>query len=112
MTGDSGIDEPCTFLSFSNSRFTAGGMMMAPSADVSDGALDVVRVDAVSRPTLLRAFPSIFRGSHLQRSDVSSHRARIVNLDVPALDVMVDGEVLRLELHRLEVLPGALAVLA
>ena len=104
--------DPCTFVAFSNSRFTAGGMMMAPNADASDGVMDVIRVAAISRWTLVRAFPSIFRGDHLRRPDVSSAQASAIELEVPPLDVMVDGEVLRLQLQRLTVLPRALTLLA
>ena len=44
---------------------------------------------------------------------VEESRAKVVELEgVGETDVMVDGEVMRLRLHRLEVLPGALEVIA
>ncbi len=34
---------PCLFLSFSNSKFTGGKMMIAPKADATDGLIEYVR---------------------------------------------------------------------
>lgn len=106
-------DRPCVLLSFSNSRYTAGTMMMAPHADPTDGALDVIRIGALGRLRFVRAFPSIFKGEHVRHPAVEEARASRIDLDLPGpVDVMVDGEVYRLKLERLEVLPGALEVVA
>ncbi|MBX3273148.1 MAG: diacylglycerol kinase family lipid kinase [Sandaracinaceae bacterium] len=103
----------CVLLSFSNSRFTGGTMMMAPHADPTDGALDVIRISAMPRLPFVRSFPSIFAGKHVEHPKVEETRARTVELDLTGpVDVMVDGEVLALALTRLEVLPGALEVVA
>lgn len=104
-------ERPCILLSFSNSRYTAGTMMMAPHADPSDGELDVIRIHRMPRLAFVRAFPSIFSGTHVERAEVEETRARRIDFDLPApVDVMVDGEVERLRLERLEVLPGVLEV--
>lgn len=106
------VDErPCTLLSFSNSRYTGGTMLMAPHAEVDDGRLQVVRVGRLGRWGLLRAFPRIYKGTHVRLAAVEERRAAVVEFEgEPEVDVMVDGEVLRLALRRLEVLPGALEV--
>lgn len=106
-------DRACTFISFSNSRYTGGAMMMAPTADVADGALDVVRMGPIGKGELAMSFPRIFRGTHTAMAAHEHARARAVRLflDGPT-DVMVDGEVLSLQLEGLEVLPGALEVVA
>ncbi|MBK6813670.1 MAG: hypothetical protein IPG81_33260 [Sandaracinaceae bacterium] len=102
-----------TFVSFSNSRYTGGAMMMAPVADVSDGALDIVRVNRLSRLDLITTFPKIFTGTFIEHPAVEQARANAVRFGkVGMLDVLVDGEQLRLELESLDVLPGALEVLA
>jgi diacylglycerol kinase (ATP) len=110
---DEGVDfRPCTLLSFSNSRCTGGTMQMAPPADPCDGQIDVIRVGAMSRRDLLRTFPKLYAGRHLEHPAVSHRRARRVSFADPSpTDVMVDGEVLELELRAIEVLPGALRVL-
>lgn len=111
LDGGARDPRPCILVSFSNSRFTGGTMMMAPSADPTDGALDVIRIGPMRRRAFIAAFPSIFRGTHVQRPEVEHGRAKVVELDLEEpVDVMVDGEVERLALRRLEVLPGALEV--
>jgi len=84
----------CTLISFSNTRYTGGTMMMAPSADPADGRVDVVRVGAMGRRRLLGCFPRIFRGTHpeLEEVDVGTARSVRFALDGP-VDVMIDGEV-------------------
>lgn len=104
---------PCVLLSFSNSRYTAGTMMMAPHADAGDGELDVIRIGAMPKLRFVKSFPSIFKGEHVERPEVEEGRARRVDLDLPGpVDVMVDGEVQKLRLKRLEVIPSALEVVA
>lgn len=104
---------PSALLSFSNSRFTAGAMMMAPHADVSDGQVDVIRVGRLGRARFLSTFPRIFRGTHVTARDIEETRAKRVDFVDSALrDVMIDGEILRLRLASLEVMPAALKVIA
>lgn len=104
---------PCILLSFSNSRFTAGSMMMAPMADPTDGMLDVIRIAPMRRRAFIAAFPTVFRGTHIKRPDVEQGRARIVEVALEnPVDVMVDGEIERIALSRMQVLPGALEVVA
>ena len=113
LDGGSRDPRPCILLSFSNSRFTGGTMMMAPHADPSDGELDVIRIGPMRRPAFVAAFPSIFRGTHVARAEVEEARAKVVELELPEpVDVMVDGEVERLAISRLEVIPAALSVVA
>ncbi len=102
----------CLFLSFSNSKFTGGKMMIAPGASTSDGLLEYVRWGPVGRLELLRNFPKLFDGTHITHPEASRQGARWVEfaLDAP-IDVMVDGEVLTLDCRRVEVLPGALDVM-
>jgi len=108
------VDErPAVFLSFCNSRYTGGTMMMAPDADPADGKLDIIRAGALNRRGLLAAFPRIFSGTHIDHENVEQSLAGRVEFVQPRLqDVMIDGEVLRLSVESLEVLPGALRLMA
>jgi diacylglycerol kinase (ATP) len=107
------LQRDVTLIAFCNSRFTGGNMMMAPSADPSDGWLDVITIDPVGRARLLRYFPHIFRGTHLQLPEVHCDRARRVSFaPMGLIDVIADGEVLGLELRSLEIVPGAVELLA
>ncbi|TNF32890.1 MAG: diacylglycerol kinase family lipid kinase [Deltaproteobacteria bacterium] len=106
-------ERPCTFISFSNSRYTGGTMMMAPEADATDGWLDVIRMGPLRRGELVAAFPRIFKGTHRDMAQFEGARAKRVELALDGpVDVMVDGEVLSVQLESLEVLPGALRVVA
>ncbi len=111
---DRAIDaRPCTLLSFSNSRFTGGTMMMAPDADPADGAVDVIRIGHLSRVGLLKAFPKLYKGTHVTLPVVETSRAQKIEfIGEPETDCMIDGEVLRLTLNSLEVLPQRLEVVA
>jgi YegS/Rv2252/BmrU family lipid kinase len=111
LDGNGSSDQAVVFVSFCNSRFTGGRMMMAPFADTADGKLDVIVAGAMGRLALLSAFPRIFSGSHVRWSKISTSHARNIDLDVPhAVDLMIDGEVERHCPIRLEVLPSAIDV--
>ncbi|MBZ5735455.1 diacylglycerol kinase family lipid kinase [Nocardioides sp. TRM66260-LWL] len=82
-------------VALANSGYYGQGMRIAPDASLHDGLLDVVVVAATSRLTLLRAFPTIYSGRHVDRPEVSLHRARRVRLTVAArspVAVGADGE--------------------
>lgn len=106
-------DRRCLFLSFSNSKFTGGKMMIAPHADPSDGLIECVRWGPIGRAELVRNFRRLFDGSHILHPSASRASARRVDFQLNApVNAMMDGESLELECQRLEVIPSALDVLA
>jgi diacylglycerol kinase (ATP) len=102
----------CLFLSFNNSKFTGGKMMIAPQASAGDGLIEYVRWGPVGRLELVRNFSTLFDGSHIKHPQASRRAVRRIEftLDAP-VDLMVDGEVFTLDCRCIEVLPGALDVL-
>jgi diacylglycerol kinase (ATP) len=106
-------DRRCLFLTFSNSKFTGGTMMIAPQAEVDDGLAEYVRWGPIGRLGLIRNLPRLYDGTHVEHPMASRQAVRRVefNLDAP-IDVMVDGEVLTLHCEELDVLPAALKVVA
>jgi diacylglycerol kinase (ATP) len=112
MSVDGAADhDPLVFASFNNSRFTGGKMMMAPDALTDDGRIALVRVAPLGRLDLLRTFPKIFKGTHVQHPAVRTAKVERVDFDVDdEIDVMVDGEALRVVPRSLRVLAGALEV--
>jgi diacylglycerol kinase (ATP) len=103
---------PCLFLSFSNSKFTGGKMMIAPHADACDGLIECVRWSPVGRLQLLALFPRLFTGTHIDHELASRNAATKVEFDLDQpVNAMVDGEILRLQPISLEILPGALDVI-
>jgi diacylglycerol kinase (ATP) len=101
------------FISFSNSRYTGGKMLMAPYADTADGKLDIVVAGPMSPGRLITAFPRIFKGTHVHMPELACTQTRDVQLEVEApVDLMIDGEVERYQPTRLTVLEHAIDVCA
>jgi diacylglycerol kinase (ATP) len=108
-------EAPVWLAAVGNGRYYAGGMMIAPAAEVDDGELDVCVVGSLSRLEFLLRFPRVFRGTHPAVDGVDLYRGRVVELDAvgdaPALDVWASGERVGALPARLEAVPGALRVL-
>lgn len=103
----------CLFLTFNNSKFTGGTMMIAPKAEVSSGLIEYVRWGAIGRLGLIRNLPRLYDGTHIEHPLAERKAVRRVEFELSApIDVMVDGEVLTLHCEELDVLPGALNVVA
>ena len=102
---------PCLFLTFNNSKFTGGTMMIAPKAEVNDGLIEYVRWGPIGRVGLIRNLHTLYDGTHIEHPLAERQAVKRVEffLDSP-VDVMVDGEVLSLHCEALDVLPGALQV--
>lgn len=89
-----------------------GGMRITPDALVDDGFLDVFIVEPLSRLAFLRLFPSVFSGTHVSHPKVRIERARRVTVDGPGIVAYGDGERFGALPLDVEVVPGALRVLA
>ncbi len=112
VDGESQLDSrPCLFLTFSNSKYTGGTMMIAPRAEVDDGLIEYVRWGPIGRLGLIRNLPTLYDGTHINHPLAERRSARRIEfeLDRP-VDVMVDGEVLTLRCRSLDVLPSGLNV--
>lgn len=112
VDGHGEIDRrPCLFLTFNNSKFTGGTMMIAPQAQVDDGLIEYVRWGSISRVGLIRNLPTLYDGTHINHPLAERHAAKKVDfyLDSP-VDVMVDGEVMTIQCQTLDVLRSALNV--
>jgi len=112
VDGEGEIDRrPCLFLTFNNSKFTGGTMMIAPKAEVNDGLIEYVRWGPIGRLGLIRNLPTLYDGTHIHHPLAERREAKRIDfhLDAP-VDVMVDGEVLTLQCQTLDVLPSALKV--
>ncbi len=101
----------CLFLTFNNSKFTGGTMMIAPDAVTDDGLIEYVRWGPIGRLGLIRNLATLYDGTHTRHPLAERQAVRRVEfqLDGP-VDVMVDGEVLTLECRTIDVLPSALRV--
>jgi diacylglycerol kinase (ATP) len=99
------------FLTFNNSKYTGGKMLIAPQADPTDGLIEFVRWGPIGRLGLLRMLPRLYDGTHIEHPLAARRAVRHVEFNVTEpVDVMIDGEVLTLECRSLDILPGAVDV--
>jgi diacylglycerol kinase (ATP) len=112
VDGESQVDRrPCLFLTFSNSKFTGGTMMIAPKAEVDDGLIEYVRWGPIGRLGLIRNLPTLYDGTHINHPLAERRPAKRIDFQFESpVDVMVDGEVFTLRCQSLGVLPSALNV--
>ncbi|MGC1482912.1 MAG: diacylglycerol kinase family protein [Candidatus Acidiferrum sp.] len=101
----------CLFLSFNNSKFTGGTMLIAPRADPTDGLIEFVRWGPIGRIGLLRMLPKLYDGTHIEHPLASRRAVRRIEFGtrVP-VDVLIDGEIAALECVSLDVLPAAVDI--
>ena len=99
------------FLTFNNSKYTGGTMLIAPQADPADGLIEFVRWGPIGRLGLLRNLPRLYDGSHVHHPLASRRAVRHVEFNIAEpVDIMIDGEVSRLECRSLDVIPAAVDV--
>jgi len=82
-------------VAIANARSYGAGMLIAPSAEIDDGLLDVVVVEDLGRLEFLRSFPQVLRGTHLGHPAVRTWRGREVRVTAraEAVPVLVDGDI-------------------
>jgi diacylglycerol kinase (ATP) len=75
-----------------NTASYGGGMRICPTADPTDGLLDVVVGGRISRGSLMRIKPKVYRGTHLEHPLVTTYRAKTIRLEAEGITAYVDGE--------------------
>jgi diacylglycerol kinase (ATP) len=83
-----------------------------PHADLADGRLDVFIVHPLSRTALVRVFPKVFAGTHVDHPAVEFVRASRVRIEADDIVAYADGERIGRLPIEVEVVPGALSVFA
>lgn len=84
--------ERAMLVSVGNGASFGGGMRMCPGADLHDGLLNMVTLGPVARWDLVRTFPKIYSGRHMQHRAASERLGRILELDAPGQVAYADGE--------------------
>ncbi len=112
VDGETQVDRRrCLFLTFNNSKFTGGTMMIAPQADTADGLIEYVRWGPIGRVGLIRNLPGLYDGTHVNHPLAERRAVRRIDFEFDApVDVMIDGETMTLHCQALDVLPSALNV--
>ena len=110
VDGELGARKICTVL-LNNGKYAGGGMLPAPDADLGDGFFDLVIIDDITKPDLIRSLPRIYKGTHLTHPKVTLMRAREVEIRPEVkMAVQADGELLGEAPARFSILPAALNV--
>ncbi|MEE6165390.1 MULTISPECIES: diacylglycerol kinase [unclassified Mycolicibacterium] len=81
-----------TLAAFGNTRSYGGGMLICPGADHSDGLLDITMAHSASRTKLIRLFPTVFKGTHVNLPEITTKRAATVHVDCPGINAYADGD--------------------
>jgi len=87
------MDCRASLIAVCNGRFFGGGMHIAPHADPSDGAFDVVLLDSMGRLEFLANFLRVYRGTHLTHPKVRTARASELRIE----QIGRDGRPMRLQ---------------
>jgi diacylglycerol kinase (ATP) len=74
-----------------NGNSYGGGMLVCPDADLTDGFLDLMILNPVSKREFVRIFPSVYKGKHVEHPQVEVIRAKEIHIDAPAI-CYADGE--------------------
>jgi len=88
-------------------------LRIAPDAQVADGLLDCVLVEAMSTPQLIRRVPSLLNGTVLRLKEVIFARVKTLQIDSdPPAWVYADGESVCQTPINVRILRQAMRVLA
>lgn len=104
---------PVTLANISNGPWIGGMFHIAPMARNDDGELDLLIADPVSRTRICTLLPSLVRGRHVGKPEITHARVRRVVIDAQApVPSHLDGELQAPAAHfEIEMLPAALSLL-
>ncbi len=105
---DRTIELDATMVSVGNGTSYGGGMLITPHAKLDDGLLDVTVVKSGGRFKLVRLFPTVYKGTHVELDEVETYRTRKLRLEtgIPVTSY-ADGEFVGQLPIDVEAVPGA-----
>jgi diacylglycerol kinase (ATP) len=103
-------DVETVMLSIGNTAYFGGGMKICPGAHPADHQCEIAIIGAVSRLTLLRVFPKVFDGGHVNHPTVTMLRGNTVSVEGADAQVWADGDPLGPLPAQFEVRPGAIRI--
>ncbi len=102
---------PHMLVAVGNSTSYGGGMQVTPAASVVDGELDVCMLRALGTAAFLRAFPRVFRGTHVTHPAVRMARGKRIHIETDRhVMVYADGERVGPAPATFEVMPASLSI--
>ncbi|GAA3533334.1 diacylglycerol kinase [Aeromicrobium panaciterrae] len=106
------IEREAMLVAVGNGPSFGGGLRICEGARMDDGLLDVVVINPVSKPKLLRVFPKLYKGTHVTLPEFERHLVKEVTLTSPGIVAYGDGERLGPLPMTTRIQPGALRVFA
>jgi diacylglycerol kinase (ATP) len=105
-------NQPTVVAAFANTPAYGGGMKIAPRALLDDGLLDICVVGNIAKLRLLRIFPSVYFGRHLDVPEVEYFQTDRLRIEAESpLEVYADGEYVCHTPIEVSLVPEALTVL-
>jgi diacylglycerol kinase (ATP) len=111
IDGTQEIDADITLAAFGNTRSYGGGLLICPAADPTDGLLDITMAHSASRTKLVRLFPTVMKGTHVNLDEVSTARAKSIRVECPGINVYADGDFACALPAEISAVPAALQIL-
>lgn len=95
-----------------NGKYFGGGMKVAPEALIDDGVFDIIIFGDLSKPDLIKSFPLIYDGKHLDHPKLRMYRGSKVKVKSGGKGLIeVDGEIPGRDDAVFELLPKVLNIL-
>jgi diacylglycerol kinase (ATP) len=111
LDGTREIDADITLAAFGNARSYGGGLLICPNADPTDGLLDITMAHSASRTKLVRLFPTVMKGTHVDLDEVTTARAKSIHVECPGINVYADGDFACALPAEIAAVPAALQIL-
>ncbi|WP_420169261.1 diacylglycerol kinase [Streptomyces violaceoruber] len=109
--GGEPVETEATLIAVGNGTTYGGGMRICAGAKTDDGLFDVTVVGPCTRATLLKVFPRVYRGTHLDHPAVTVHRVSSIELAAARITAYADGEPMGPLPLTATCVPGAVRVL-
>src|SRR5439155_9076442 len=98
-------------MAVTNGPTYGAGFRINPTADYSDGLLDVCTISYAPLPRALKLLPVVQKGEHAELPEVTFFRARSVHIESQKpVNIQMDGETTSATSYEAKILPGALWV--
>lgn len=87
------IEEKLNSVIIANGQYFGGGMQVAPHAQMDDGVFEIVILGNLNKLELIKSFPTIYKGTHVNNKKVKFYSGNrvIVKCSEKAL-IEIDGE--------------------
>ncbi len=92
LAGETCVERSGMLVAIGNGPAYGGGMRVCPGARLDDGVLATTFLAQMPTRTFLRVFPTVFRGTHVERPEVSTAAAATVRIDATGQVAYADGE--------------------